>query len=102
MAMLTVIAPGTPVTVRGMSLPGAEVVSVRVRSGVNPIVYEIAWETSSGMRKTAKFLAIAVDSTERRDETPRPRGLRDLGALFKQERETQGEVHEPGQAAAGV
>lgn len=80
MPLLTVLAPGTKVSVKGMNLPRAEVTAVRIRAGVNPVAYDVTW-TDGTMNRTARYNALAVEALEEQ-QTPQSGRLSDLGAMF--------------------
>ncbi len=48
MPLLTILAPLTPVEVRGMSLPRAQVEKVEVKAGSSPVIYSLTWQETEG------------------------------------------------------
>lgn len=55
MPLLTVLAPGTWVTVTGMELPNAVISRVSLKTGVDPVIYEIEWGPTKGPKRKARF-----------------------------------------------
>lgn len=54
---------------------------MRIKAGVNPIVYDVAW-IDNGMKHSARFNALAVESIEEQVEPVKTGSLRELGSLF--------------------
>jgi hypothetical protein len=64
-ALISVIAPTTPVEVAGMDLPNATVERVELRAGVNPLVYFLTWRDGpSGPLRRCSFRGDQVTEKE--------------------------------------
>lgn len=91
MPLLSVLAPGTRVRVKGMELPGAEVAAVRVKAGVNPVKYDVSWLEGEA-RHTARFEALAVEAIDQQLAPTQKGRLGELGALLAAQQSEQGQT----------
>ncbi|MDB5310678.1 MAG: hypothetical protein JWO38_4880 [Gemmataceae bacterium] len=56
MPLLTLLAPGCPVAVSGLELPGAVVVAAELTTGLNPLTYDVEWQDDgSTVKRRQRF-----------------------------------------------
>lgn len=84
MPLLTVLAPGTAVVVDGMHLPNAVIERVILRTGRDPIIYELTWrDTPTSPARRASFRGDRVQEADAVVGAGQGQGrLGDLGRLI--------------------